>query len=380
MADERERREKVGISSLEEVPEEYKDRVLSSGFDLNERERSGSFFQKDRSVLFSLARHHGLEVMSIDDALEKYELEDYYWKAVPADMDGCTRATDRDPTHGVFIRAMANAKISFPIQACLFLAKERSAQRLHNIVIAEENSELHLITGCAVPERMRSAVHIGVTEFYVKKNAKITNTMIHNWTSGVGVRPRAAAIIDENGVFISNYICMEPVKNLQMYPTAYCVGENSIASFQSILYGSGGSKMDVGSRVVLSGKNSRAEIISRAIATDNAEIISRGELVGERRDVKGHLECRGLMLSDDATIRAVPELKAKGKEVELSHEAAIGKIAEEEIRYLMARGLSEEKAASFIIRGFLSLDIKGLPLQLAMQVKRMIKMSAERVL
>jgi hypothetical protein len=173
---------------------------------------------------------------------------------------------------------------------------------------------------------------------------------------------------------------MEPVKSLQMYPTAYCVGENSIASFQSILYGRGDSKIDVGSRVVLSARNSRAEIVSRAIAKDDAEIVARGELVGERSDVKGHLECRGLMLSDDATILAIPELRAKGKEVELSHEAAIGKIAEEEVRYLMARGLNEEEASSFIIRGFLNIDIKGLPPQLAMQVKRMIKMSTERVM
>jgi hypothetical protein len=377
MTDEREEE----FSSLEEVPEECKDRMLSTGIDLSEKERSGSFLLKDHSILLSLAKEEGLEIMSSDEALEKYEwLEDYWWKAVPSDVDSCTRATDRNPTLGVFIRAKPNAKISFPVQACFFIAQEKSAQRVHNIIIAEENSELHLISGCAVPEKMRNAVHIGIIEFYVKKNAKMTNTMIHNWTSGVGVRPRSGAIIDENGTFISNYICMEPVKSLQMYPTAYCVGENSIASFQSILYGRGDSKIDVGSRVVLSARNSRAEIVSRAIAKDDAEIVARGELVGERSDVKGHLECRGLMLSDDATILAIPELRAKGKEVELSHEAAIGKIAEEEVRYLMARGLNEEEASSFIIRGFLNIDIKGLPPQLAMQVKRMIKMSTERVM
>jgi hypothetical protein len=372
--------EKEKISSLEEVDEEYKDRLTMSGVDLSESERSGSFFQKDRSVLFSMARHLGLEVMSIDEALEKYELEDYFWKAVPSDTDGYTRATERDPTHGVFVRVKPNTKIPFPVQACFFIAKEKSAQRVHNIIIVEENAELHLITGCAVPEKMRSAVHIGITECFVKKNAKLSFAMIHNWTSGVGVRPRTAAIIEENGTFISNYICMEPVKSLQMYPTAYCVGENAVASFQSILYANGNAKMDVGSRAVLTAKNSRAEVLSRAIATDNAEIIARGELVGERSDVKGHLECRGLLLSDNASILAIPQLSAGKKDVELSHEAAVGKIAAEEIRYLMARGLSEEEATSVIVRGFLNVDIKGLPPVLGQEVRRMMKMSADKVM
>lgn len=366
---------------FKEVPEEeYRDRMLMSGIDLSEEERSGSFLQKDRNVLFSRAKHLGLEVMSIDEALGKYELEDYSWKAISSDVDGYTKATERNPTHGVFIRVKPHVKISFPVQACFFIAKERSTQRVHNIIIAEEDSELHLITGCAVPEKMRSAVHIGITESFVKRNAKLSITMIHNWTSGVGVRPRTATIIEENGTFISNYICTEPVKSLQMYPTAYCAGENAVASFQSILYGSGRSKMDVGARAVLSAKNSRAQIISRVIATDNAEIISRGELVGEKRNAKGHLECRGLILSDNASIHAIPELRAEEKDVELSHEAAVGKIAEEEIRYLMARGLSEDEATSFIIKGFLSMDIKGLPPQLASSVKRMMRMSAEKVL
>lgn len=165
-----------------------------------------------------------------------------------------------------------------------------------------------------------------------------------------------------------------------MYPTAYCIGENAVASFQSILYGSGSSKMDIGARAVRSAKNSRSEIVSRVIATDNAEIIARGELVGEKSDVKGHLECRGLILSDNASIHAIPELRAEEKDVELSHEAAVGKIAEEEIRYLMARGLSDDEATSFIIRGFLSVNIKGLPPRLTSSVKRMMRMSAEKVL
>ena len=367
---------------LVEFPNEHKERLLMSGVDLSGKERSGSFIQKDTQILLALARHAGLEVMPIAEALETHEwLAEYFWKAVPADADAYTKATHREKeVKGVFVRAKRGVKIPFPVQACFFIASEHTAQKVHNIIIAEEDAELHLITGCATPEKFGSAVHIGVSEFYVGKNAKMSFAMIHNWSSDVGVRPRSAAIVEENGTFISNYVCMEPAKSIQMYPSALLVGENALATFQSILYGSGNAKIDVGSKAVLAAKGSRAEIISRAVATENAEITARGEIVGNSAGVKGHLECRGLLLSSSAKIHAIPALRASHSDVELSHEAAVGKIAEEEVRYLMARGLSEEEATSFIIRGFLSIDIKGLPPKLASQVQRMVQLSAEKLL
>ena len=383
------RREEVGEveraeneKQLVEFPDEHKERLLMSGVDLSGKERSGSFIQKDTQILLALARHAGLEVMPIAEALETHEwLAEYFWKAVPADADAYTKATHREKeVKGVFVRAKRGVKIPFPVQACFFIASEHTAQKVHNIIIAEEDAELHLITGCATPEKFGSAVHIGVSEFYVGKNAKMSFAMIHNWSSDVGVRPRSAAIVEENGTFISNYVCMEPAKSIQMYPSALLVGENALATFQSILYGRGNAKIDVGSKAVLAAKGSRAEIISRAVATENAEITARGEIVGNSAGVKGHLECRGLLLSSSAKIHAIPALRASHSDVELSHEAAVGKIAEEEVRYLMARGLSEEEATSFIIRGFLSIDIKGLPPKLASQVQRMVQLSAEKLL
>ena len=194
------------------------------------------------------------------------------------------------------------------------------------------------------------------------------------------VRPRSAVIIEDDGVFISNYILMTPLKSLQMYPTAYCVGKNARATFQSIVYAPGDTKIDFGSRAVLQGEGSKAEIISRAIATDSAKIVARSDVIGEGANAKGHIECRGLMLSDSAEVDSIPELKAKLKDLDLSHEAAVGKIAEEEIQYLMARGLSEEEATSVIIRGFLNVDITGLPEALARETKKMFDMSLEKVM
>ncbi len=376
-----ETREHDALKSLAEVPQEYKQNLLRAGIEPSESGRSGSFLLQDRSVVFSRVKSMGLELMSTTEALKQHEwLADYLWRAIPVDLDKYTSDVELDQMNGYFIRAKANSKVTIPVQACLFITTDKTGQKVHNIIIAEENSELHIITGCSVAHAVKSALHLGVSEFYVKRGAKITFTMIHNWSEGVEVRPRTAVVIEDDGTFISNYILMTPVKSLQTYPTAYCEGKNARANFQSIIYASGNARIDTGSRAVLKGERSRAEIISRVVATDNAEVIARGEMIGEGANASGHIECRGLILSDNAAITSIPELKAVRKDLDLSHEAAVGKIAEEAILYLMARGLSEEEATSVIIRGFLNVDITGLPDALARETKKMLDMSLEKVM
>jgi Fe-S cluster assembly scaffold protein SufB len=118
-------------------------------------------------------------------------------------------------------------------------------------------------------------------------------------------------------------------------------------------------------------------MITRAVSKDESQIYTRGHLAGKSPDVRGHLECMGLVLSDDSLIYSVPELEGSATDLELSHEAAVGKIAEEEVLYLMSRGLTEDEAASMIVKGFLSMDIAGLPPELAAETKRMIDLSIQ---
>jgi len=369
------------LNSLDEIPEEYQQDLLDAGIEPSEKDRSGSFLQRDCSVVFSTVKYPGLELMSTTDAMKKHDwLKDYLWKAIQVDMDKYTAEVELEQTHGYFIRSEAGKKVTMPVQSCLLITSNKIGQKVHNIIIAEEGSELHIITGCSVSHAVNSALHLGVSEFYVKKGAKITFTMIHNWSRGMEVRPRSAVVVEDDGTFISNYILMTPVKSLQMYPTAYCVGRNARATFQTIIYAHGDTKIDSGSRAVLRGEGSRSEIISRVIATDNARVIARSDVIGEGANAKGHIECRGLMLSDSAEVDSIPELKATRKDLDLSHEAAVGKVAEEEIQYLMARGLSEEEATSVIIRGFLNVDITGLPDALARETKKMFDMSLEKVM
>jgi Fe-S cluster assembly scaffold protein SufB len=366
------------LKRLNGLSKEVRERSATVGMDAEGACRAGSFFQMDQSVIHASVVQNDLEVMSTHDALIKYDwLKNYWWKAVQVDADKYTAQAELKQNHGYFLRAFPGARAEFPLQACLYMTREGLAQNVHNIIIAEEGSELHVITGCTTAPHVRTGLHVGVSEFYVKKNAKISFTMIHNWAEGVIVRPRSGTIVDEQGVFMSNYICMRPVKSLQTYPTAYCIGEYATVRYNTILVAQEGSHMDVGSRVFLRAKGCRAEAIARTI-TKGGDIVSRGCLVGEVPGVHAHLECRGLILSERGTILAIPELDARVGGVDMSHEAAVGKIAEAEIQYLMSRGLTTEEATAAIVRGFLNVEIKGLPMHLEGEIKKALRIGEEK--
>lgn len=367
------------VEELTLLSQEDQDRMIGAGVDVEERERSGTFIQKDGSVMYTHPRQEGLEILPIVEALERYSwLRDYYWNLVAVDADKYTARTQLALHNGYVIRALPGSKVNCPVQSCLYLAQSGLDQNVHNIIIAEEGSELHVITGCAVAPQVEQGVHLGVSEFYVKRNAKLSFTMIHNWAMGMKVRPRSVGRVEEGGLFLSNYICMKPVGSLQMYPTIYLAGQGAVARFYSLLVGSPGSRMDVGGRIYLQKAGTRAEIIARTIS-NGGDIVARGDLIGEVPGVKAHLECRGLILGG-GHIYAIPELKGLVDGVELSHEAAVGKIAQEEILYLMSRGLSEDEATATIVRGFLSVDIPGLPPQLRSEIDRAVELSQKELM
>ena len=358
------------------LPAKAKEQMLGAGVILDDTsQRSGTYIQMDNTPVHSSVRQEGVEVMAVSQALEKYHwLEEYWWQAVAVDTDKYTANIELSQNDGYFIRALPGYKTILPVQACLYLAKARLAQNVHNIIIAEEDSELHIIAGCTTASREDPGLHMGVSEFYIKRGAKVTFTMIHSWNPEVAVRPRTAAIVEENGLFLSNYVLMKPVRSLQMYPVARCVGENAVARYNSILVATEGSSLDVGSRVLLNAKGARTEIVSRVITT-GGNIVARGYIEGNAPDVKGHLECRGLILQGEGVIHAIPELKGNLTGIDLSHEAAVGKIAEEEVEYLMARGLTRNEATATIVRGFLRVDIEGLPPLLSDELQQVVKAS-----
>ena len=224
------------LSDLSQLAPADQKVLLMSGVDPSGRERGGSFFQQDHSVVHCRTDFDGAEIMSSSAAREKYDgLTEYWWKAMAADKDVYTRRAAEHQEHGYYMRSLPGAQVHYPLQACLYLTEDKLAQDVHNIVIAEEGSTLNIITGCATAPGVRSGLHVGISEFFVKKGATIAFTMIHNWAEEMAVRPRSAVIVEEGGTFISNYICLVPARDLQMYPTATLKGKGAVATFNSVL-------------------------------------------------------------------------------------------------------------------------------------------------
>ncbi len=378
--------ERGKIESLENLPTQAREAAIMTGISLEEEERAGSFLQVDQSVVYeslNKAYEGQLEIMSTTDALEKYDwLEEYFWKSVPVDQDKYTAQAALNMTHGYFIRVFAHQKPQYPVQSCLLVAENYISQNVHNIIIVEEGAELQVITGCTLSKSEAEGIHLGISEFYVKRGGKLFFTMIHNWADNFHVRPRTWAVVEEEGSFVSNYVLLKPVKSIQAFPVAYLKGDRASAKFNTVVYGLKDSFIDLGSRIILEGRETRGESVARTIAAGESTIYSRGDLVARTKEYcVAHLDCRGIVLSPRANIYAIPQLVSAGAmKAELSHEASIGPIAEEQVEYLMSRGISRDDAISVITSGFLNLDIPYIPEFLDRSIKEVIRATSEEAL
>jgi len=354
--------EKEAIEEVEEIPNEYKEKAKEVGIEVDKGE--GIYFQIDHNVIYQKLierlRRKGVIIMSVGEALRRFAwAKMYYWRALSSRSDKVSKIAEEYRRNGYFIYVPPRLKLDEPIQACLFIAKQNIAQPVHNLIIVGDGAEVTLITGCtAITEE---ALHIGVSEFYISNNAKLTFIMIHNWTPKIHVRPRTGVIVGKGGIFINYYVNMRPGITLQMLPKAILY-DGAKAYLTSIIKSGGEALVDIGGRIIFKGNDTRGEVITRSVAMDRSEVTMRGILKTEGNvNARGHLECRGLLLSDSAKAIAIPQLEARGMRANLTHEAAIGKISEKELNYLMAKGFTEEEAVSIIVRGFLEAGVELLP-------------------
>ncbi len=357
---------------LKDLDDDFKLTLLNVGVLPDEKDRSGSFLMMDNAISHSSVHDSNIEMMSLHAALDKYDwLEEYSWKLVQVDSDKYTAKTYLENADGYFIRAPAGTKSSMPVQTCLAMGHNNTTQTVHNILIVEEDAQLDVITGCTTTKGVERAIHLGISEIYVKKGGTLNFTMIHNWAEQIGVRPRTVIYLEEGASYVSNYILLKPVGSIQSYPTAILAGENAFARFHTVAVAHPGSELDLGSKVVFDAPGTKAELISRTITT-GGKAIARGEMIANALHCQGHLECHGLVLNNEGMQRAIPILEANVDDVELSHEAAVGRIAREQVEYLMARGISEDDAVGMIVRGFLDVGITGIPEQLQQDIDETI--------
>lgn len=351
------------------------------GFDEYTLEKA-SYVQVNGAILTSMKKileERGALVLPVYEALNKYDwVKRYSWNLINPCKDKYTASVYLYGNEkGYFVYVPKYTKVDIPIYTCLFLNKGKVAQLLHNIVIVDDGGELNLITGCGVPDMPLRSLHIGISEFYIGKNAKLTFSMIHAWSPQMIVRPRASAYVDEGGQFVNYYIIYSPVETIQAYPEAKAKTKSTVYMY-SVVAGENNGEYDIGAGAQLEGSNASAEIVSRNLARDTAKIVARARIEGLESATKGHIECLGLVMNEGAKVFSIPEIGSSVKDSILTHEAAIGKISEDQLNYLISKGFSEEEARALIIRGFININIPQLPKSVRETINRITKIIASK--
>ena len=256
------------------------------------------------------------------------------------------------------------------VQTCFLTSQSGFEQNVRNVIIAEENSELEIFTGCLSNEHVKSNIHNAITDIFIGKNARVTFNMIHSWGETSKVFPKTRVYVEENGLFVSNYVVWDKVKEIKSNPKVF-LKDDAKAVIQSLVYSHEGSILDIGGSINLEGKDSSGEILSSVIS-EGGEYKTVTEIIGKGDNSKGHIECNAVLLKNTANVETIPLLKALNTSIQLSHEASIGKISKKEIEYLQTKGLTEDQARELIVRGFVNDSVKKMPESVQEKIDGMI--------
>ena len=279
---------------------------------------------------------------------------------------------------GTFIYVPKGVKVELPLQAYFRMNARRGGQFEHTLIIADEGSEVHYIEGCSAPRYSENSLHAGCVEIHVLKNARVRYSSIENWSKNTYNLNTKRAIVHENGV-------MEWVngnlgsKITMLYPCSVLRGENSRTDYIGIAYAGEGQEQDTGCKVYHLAPNTKCNVISKSISKNGGITSYRGivEIKSGCKNSKASVRCDGLMLDSESKAKTFPSMEVSENDVEVAHEAAVGKIGEDQLFYLMSRGLSEEEATKMIVAGFIEPVVKELPLEYAAELNKLIELEIE---
>jgi Fe-S cluster assembly scaffold protein SufB len=345
----------------------------------NREKESSSIIIRDDITVCMIQYVEGLEILPVSEALKRYSFirESYWYKSVPVGVEDLAGfRTDQKEETGYFIRVRSGNHITLPCHAALYLATNNRTQRVHNIVVLEDNSELRLITGCSCNADVRSGSHLSVDEQYVGKNARLIQTMVHSWNHEIFVHPLSGTIVGEGGRYEQQYICLQPPKTLTNNPNTYLEGERASAKLLSVIFSTTGSSADLGGNVYLRAKETSAELVHRGVCA-GGRLYQKGMVIGEAPS-RAHVDCAGLLMetrTSNGVIKSIPGIEARHSEARMSHEASIGKINPEQVEYLQSKGMDEKEAVSLLVRGFLGSSIDSLEGEIETKIAEIIELS-----
>ncbi len=377
---------KTNSRSWNEIPEDIKRTFEKLGIPEAEREAlAGAGAQYDSDVVYHNLKKEwedkGVIFEDCDTALKKYPelMKEYFMnKCIPINDHKFIMLHGAVWSGGTFIYVPKNVKVDIPLQAYFRMNSMRMGQFEHTLIIADEGSELHYIEGCSSPIYNPNSIHAGCVEIYVKKNARVRYSSIENWSKNTYNLNTKRAIVEENGIieWISGNMGS---KTSMLYPCSILKGKNSKAYHISIAFAGKEQNQDTGAKVFHLAENTSSVIESKSISIDGGITSYRGllKIINGAKNSKSSVRCDALMIDNKSKSNTYPFIDVKEKDVNVAHEATVGKISKEHIFYLMSRGIKEEEAMKMVVSGFIEPIIKQLPLEYAMELNKLIELEME---
>ncbi|NJD99357.1 SufD family Fe-S cluster assembly protein [Thermococcus sp. LS1] len=369
------------IESLDDLPPEMKALLDRLGIsEVEQKYIAGLAVQTDTGIIYNQFLQEwakkGLIVLPMEEAVKKYPdvVKRHFLQMFSVNESKMAAYHTAVWNGGIFLYVKEGLKVPFPLHLFFLIQESALAQAPHIIIIAERNTEFHLIEGCTAPVLVRHSLHLDMTEAYIHDGAKVQLTVLQNWPEYVHTRPMTRARIGKNARFINTTVGLGTGRSNIANPK-YWVEENGYVELNGIILGQKDWYVDLGGEMYLQGREAAGINASKAVIMDESTVITRGKIVAEAPRTKGHISCDALLMSDRAVMETYPGLVSRVDDAELSHEAAIGKIREEELFYLMSRGLSEEKATQLIVKGFLEPMLKDIPMEFLVEIRKIIELA-----
>jgi len=313
-------------------------------------------------------------------ALKKYPdlIKKYFMKCVSPSLHKFSALHGAVFSGGTFLFIPKGVKVTAPLQAYFRMNERFAGQFEHTMIIVEDQAEVHYIEGCSAPLYTENALHAGCVEIFVGKNSRCRYSSVENWSKNTYNLNTKRAIVEDDSV-------MEWVSGnagsciTMLYPSTILKGKGSKADHLSIVYAGKGQNQDVGSKVFHMASNTSSKVISKSISKDGGITTYRGmiKIPKGSKNCKSHVECSALMVDNISVSNTVPYAEIDEKDVDVAHEATVGKISSESLFYLMSKGLSEEQAKQMIVSGFIEPITKELPLEYAVELNKLIEMEME---
>jgi Fe-S cluster assembly protein SufB len=269
-------------------------------------------------------------------------------------------------------------KVEMPLQAYFRLNAEGTGQFERTLIIVDEGAQVHYVEGCTAPSYSRDSFHSGVIEIIVKKGARCRYTTIQNWSTNVYNLVTQRAVVHEHATM--EWVDANLGSKLTMkYPSCYLVGDGAHGEILSMAFAGRGQHQDTGGKVIHSAPHTSSKITSKSISVGGGRTSYRGlvKVYKGAHHAKSNVVCDALLIDDKSRSDTYPTIEIDEDEVNIGHEASTSKIGEEQLFYLMSRGLSADQAASLVVGGFIEPMVKELPMEYAVELNRLVQIQME---